>query len=312
MLYILIVTEFLLVLLLIYTIYKMVNKTLGDSQEQMSKYIDIIDKNVITSKTDLKGIITYASEAFCEISGFSKNELIGKNHNIVNHPDMGCEVFEELWKTIQEGKTWSGEIKNMRKDGTYYWVHSEISPYFEHGKHVGYMAVRIDISDKKMLEIVSVTDKLTQLFNRVKLDTEIMKLTENTKRKSDNFSVILIDIDHFKSVNDTYGHLVGDKVLQEAAKLLKENVRSSDIVGRWGGEEFLIVCPDSNLMSAKTLAEKLRKAIESFQFSEVGHKTASFGVSEYGGDESDDTLIKRVDEALYISKESGRNQVKTL
>lgn len=310
--YIIIVFEVVLLVVLIFVIYRLVNRTLGDSQEQMEKYIDITDKYVITSQTDLKGVITYASEAFCQISGYTKEELIGQNHNIVNHPDMSRELFRELWETIRAGKSWSGEIKNRKKDGTHYWVKSNISPLYEHGEHIGYMAVRIDITDKKQLEIISATDRLTQVYNRAKLDDEFSHEIKRAKRYQQPLAVIMLDIDHFKSVNDEYGHLVGDSVLKEMAKILRTNIRNTDIPGRWGGEEFLILCPETTLEGAVTLAENLRQKISSFSFDTVGHKTVSMGVSLYRKGESEDELVKRADDAMYQAKGSGRNQVVTL
>lgn len=307
--YIIIILEVTLLVILILVIYRLVNRILGDSQEQMEKYIDIIDQYVITSQTDLRGVITYASEAFCQISGYSKEELIGQNHNIVNHPDMDRGLFRELWETIRAGNSWSGEIKNRKKDGGYYWVKSNISPLYEHGKHVGYMAVRIDITDKKQLEVLSATDRLTQVYNRSKLDHEFAHELKRAERYGQPLSIIMLDIDHFKSVNDEHGHLVGDSVLKEMASLLKKNVRNIDILGRWGGEEFLVICPETTLEGAMTLAENLREKIAEYDFETVGNKTVSMGVAHFRNDESGDELVKRADDALYKAKEGGRNRV---
>jgi diguanylate cyclase (GGDEF)-like protein/PAS domain S-box-containing protein len=275
----------------------------------MEKYIDMLDKNVITSKTDLKGKITYTSKAFCKISGYLPEELLGKNHNIVRHPDMPSSVYKELWNTIKMGETWSGEIKNRTKDGSYYWVQSDISPYYEYGKHVGYIAVRQDITNKKLVEEISVRDHLTKLYNRVKLDEEFAKEILRSQRFGHPLSIIVIDIDHFKSVNDTYGHLVGDSVLVNMAKLLEKNIRTIDILGRWGGEEFIIICPETESKDAYKLAEKIRQNVEKYEFTTVGNKTASFGVSQYVTGENEQQLVDRADKALYKAKEEGRNKV---
>ena len=118
--------------------------------------IDVISKYVIYSRTDTKGIITEVSEEFCNISQFSKEELIGKPHNFVRHNDMPAEVFEEMWKTIQSNNTWSGEVKNRRKDNSFYWVSSTVVPeYNDEGNIYGYISVRQDITAKKELEILS-------------------------------------------------------------------------------------------------------------------------------------------------------------
>jgi aerotaxis receptor len=99
-------------------------------------------QGVIISETDLRGIITYANRRFCQVSGYDRSELVGKNHNIIRHPDMPKEVFRKMWQTIQEGKSWEGVIKNLRKDGRYYWVHTHIEPQWEGDEITGYIAVR--------------------------------------------------------------------------------------------------------------------------------------------------------------------------
>ena len=118
--------------------------------------IDTIDQNVIFSKTDLRGIITHASKAFCEISGYTKDELVGQPHNMVRHPDMPMETFMYLWSVIPTGETWSGDIKNLKKDGSHYWVNATITPEYDYeGNHIGYVAVRKDIELQKEVEILN-------------------------------------------------------------------------------------------------------------------------------------------------------------
>ena len=111
---------------------------------------------LIVSSTDLKGIITYANRKFCEIAGYTKHELVGKNHNIVRHPDMPKAAFQEVWDTVKAGKEWTGIVKNLRKDGRYYWVYSHITPIFNEGKITGYTAARRPSSDDEISEIIPV------------------------------------------------------------------------------------------------------------------------------------------------------------
>ena len=106
------------------------------------QYTDLVDKSAIISKTDINGIITYANNKFCEVSGYSYDELIGKNHNIIRHPNMPSSVFEEMWSTIKNAKNWGGIIKNLRKDGQYYWSYTKITPVFNENNLVGYSAIR--------------------------------------------------------------------------------------------------------------------------------------------------------------------------
>ena len=162
----------------------------------------------------------------------------------------------------------------------------------------------------KQLTQQSQTDKLTNLCNRLYLDQMLLQLSAQSERYKNNFTLILIDIDYFKSVNDQHGHLVGDQVLIEFASLLKSHTRRSDVVGRWGGEEFLIVCPETKSSEALLLAEKLRLTVSQHKFTTVVSKTASFGIAQYQMDETIESCLNRADQALYAAKKSGRNQVK--
>ena len=117
-------------------------------------------EGLIVSSTDLKGIITYANRKFCDISDYTKEELVGKNHNIVRHPDMPKAAFKEVWDTIAEGKDWTGIVKNLRKDGRYYWVYSHISPVLNEGEITGYTAARRPASENEILEIIPIYQAL--------------------------------------------------------------------------------------------------------------------------------------------------------
>lgn len=160
------------------------------------------------------------------------------------------------------------------------------------------------------LNILSITDKLTQLYNRAKLDEVLAEETKHAKLYAMTpLSIILTDIDHFKHVNDTYGHQAGDRTLVQFAKILKENIRNSDVVGRWGGEEFLIICLHTDSAGAKYLAEKIRKILSNSCIENIGTITASFGVAGFLFGDDSDSLLGRADQALYEAKNSGRNRV---
>ena len=159
------------------------------------------------------------------------------------------------------------------------------------------------------LERLSVTDRLTNLFNRMKLDAEMSAEIQRAARFGRTFSVILLDIDHFKQVNDTHGHHTGDALLVEIAGILQRNTRETDVVGRWGGEEFMIVCPRIDRDGIEQTAEKLRLGIAEHEFPIVGTATASFGATLARPGESMNALVARADSALYAAKESGRNRV---
>lgn len=161
----------------------------------------------------------------------------------------------------------------------------------------------------KELEVLSVTDRLTGLFNRRKLDEILEEEMLRCRRYKQEFAVIILDIDHFKRINDTFGHHFGDTVLQAMAQILRERTRDSDALARMGGEEFVIVCRHSNIENAIGTAERIRSAISAYHFPGVGHATASFGVAACCQDDTAEALLARADAALYQAKRTGRNRV---
>ena len=175
----------------------------------------------------------------------------------------------------------------------------------------GYLLARIKLLHQQM-SLMAYTDPLTRIYNRLHfshfLDAEI----DRVKRYGNTFSIIFFDLDRFKDINDEYGHLVGDEILEEVTNVVSKANRSADIFARYGGEEFIILTPATNLDGARKHAERLRKDIEQHGFNAIRHITCSFGVTEYRPGEDDVTsLFKRVDKALYNAKHNGRNRVET-
>lgn len=165
------------------------------------------------------------------------------------------------------------------------------------------------IVKNRELERLSMTDRLTGLCNRMRLDAVVAEEIARSNRYQSKFSLILLDVDKFKSVNDTFGHQAGDSLLVEIAQVLDSHVRETDVVGRWGGEEFLVVCRESPLDASHAIAEKLRQAIELREYEIVGGRTASFGVAAYQAGETAHAMLARADQALYRAKSRGRNCV---
>jgi polar amino acid transport system substrate-binding protein len=167
-----------------------------------------------------------------------------------------------------------------------------------------------DIEEKnKELNRLALTDNLTALFNRRKLEELIQIEIDKGRYSKSVFCLSILDIDHFKDVNDKFGHQRGDRVLVEISGLLKRSLRLSDYVGRYGGEEFIIIFPESDIKEVELIIENVRLEIEKYNFEEVGHKTASFGLTFSKAEDTIETVIKRADNALYEAKESGRNKV---
>ncbi len=161
------------------------------------------------------------------------------------------------------------------------------------------------------LETLSITDRLTGIYNRMKLEEVLANEHIRVQRTGQPFTIILLDVDLFKDVNDTFGHQVGDAVLRELAELLQANIRQTDTVGRWGGEEFMIVCPETDREGGVILAENLRQKTSAGIMAHSKHVTCSFGVAEYSAGEGENLLVARVDKALYKAKNKGRNRVES-
>jgi diguanylate cyclase (GGDEF)-like protein len=178
-------------------------------------------------------------------------------------------------------------------------------------KHIA-LAIKTSVLHNKAM-----VDGLTRLNNRAHFHEELAAAISLTERQKNPLSLIMLDIDHFKSVNDTYGHPLGDKVLVEIADILRKNLRKYDTAYRYGGEELAVLLPNTELSNAVKLAERVRKRIESHRIKTADGEsikvTASFGVAQYaGGEDAQRRLVKAADEGLYLAKQSGRNQVRTI
>jgi len=162
--------------------------------------------------------------------------------------------------------------------------------------------------NKKLLQMAT-TDPLTGLTNRIGLDEKLKACYQFYERERRPFAVMILDLDHFKRINDTYGHLTGDKILRKVAEVLRENVRDLDSVGRWGGEEFMIICPITDSTGAYTVAEKIQNALEAAEFVQDISVTCSFGISECSEGDRIENIVGRADRALYKAKEDGRDRI---
>ena len=173
---------------------------------------------------------------------------------------------------------------------------------------VGDLAAQLNESLKRVGELAE-TDTLTETYNRRKFDEVVIKEHHRAEHGEAPFSLIMFDIDHFKKVNDKFGHSRGDQVLKHLSRLIRGLVRQGDLLIRWGGEEFLILLPDTQLEEAGPFAERIRQEVEQERFTEIGSLTISLGVAQFRKGDSTDALLKRVDNALYQAKQEGRNRV---
>ena len=166
------------------------------------------------------------------------------------------------------------------------------------------------LAEKNVMTQIAEKDELTKIYNRKKFNSMLSAAIREATVYATPFTIILFDIDHFKSVNDTYGHNVGDKVLIQISALVRNLLRGDDLLARWGGEEFIILSPSTQENEAYELANRLRKEIELFPFTHVKKMTCSFGVAEFSSNDTAAELIQKADKALYKAKVSGRNKVR--
>ncbi len=288
------------------------------TEKKIEKYLHLIDENILTSRTDLKGVIREVSSAFCKLTGFSAGELLGRTHSMMRDATTQDKVYQDMWKTITDDKIYTGEFKTRKKDGSLLWIHLRIFPiYNAEDIKTGYLGIKEDITDKKIVERLSVTDEMTKLYNRRHFNKVFLEELNRTKRDKRIITFVMIDIDNFKLYNDTYGHQNGDTALMKVAQVLKSFAsRGGDYAFRLGGEEFGLILTTDNKPKMKQHIIHLIQSIEELR---LEHKkntaskylTASAGVvfNVYDSKKSMDDLYKIADDALYQAKEKGRNQV---
>lgn len=228
----------------------------------LEQYKMAVDESMIVSKTSPNGIITYVNDIFCKVSKYPVEELIGKNHNIIRHPDMAQETFEDLWKTIKSKKIWKGIVKNKAKDNSAYYVDTVIIPIVDtNDEIIEYIGLRNDITklleSEKLLEKARV-DELTKLKSRAAL------LEDLDKRKDESLTLAVLDIKSFKDINDFYGHKVGDELLQIIAlnlqQFLEKNCKSNCEIYRIPIDIFAILS-NANIEDMKERLEEFVRCL---------------------------------------------------
>jgi len=282
------------------------------------KYRRAVDAAAIFSETDLAGCITYVNEQFCDMSGYSRDELLGANHRILSSGLHPAPFFQGMWQAISEGRVWRGEICNRAKDGTLYWVDSTMVPLMD--EHTGrvqkYVSIRFDVSEKRQLlhtlQWRVGHDVLTGLPNRAYLSELLNQSLELSRSENIPLALCMLDLDGFKAVNDGYGHACGDLLLVEVASRLRSIIRGEDVVARLAGDEFVLILRyvrDIDELNGALL--RILKAI-SEPYSIHGAELnvfASIGVTLFPLDDEDaDTLLRHADQAMYVAKQSGRNR----
>ena len=302
------------------------NNNEGELVEALKELNDLkiaFDQHAIVSIADADGVIICCNDLFCQMTQYSREELLGQTHHLLNSGYHSDAFFEELWNDITSGKTWKGEICNRAKNGELYWVEATIVPFLGNdGKPVKYVAIRTDITQRRLAENriyqLAWYDSLTGLLNREFLFKELAKTIDDSTGSHEYGALILLDIDHFKDINDLMGHDLGDKLLRQVGQRLQSLAHGNEVVSRFGGDEFMILVTELGsdsqfaLDQAVNLAEQIRLALgATFYINGLQiHCTCSIGLVVFDDANNNKTeLVKHADMALYRAKEQGRNRV---
>ena len=286
---------------------KNADKKINNNLSYLQSYKNTIDENLIVTKTDLDGNITFANENFYKISGFTKDEVLGKNHNIVRHPDNKESIYEKVWKTILSKKPWHGRIKNRKKDGSSYWIDTTIAPILNKDNEiVEFIGIRHDITKLLMqqeeLRNMLYSDSLTGAQNREALLRDL--------RSETSVALILINIDSFSQINDLYGERFGNRVLIKFSSFLKNALGEDSTceVYRLGADEFVILSSETNPINvANNLTELMREM--NLNPLKISDEEIALRVTIGVSFEDNDSLLTTANMALKIAKRESKSIV---
>lgn len=263
--------------------------------------------------------IVYVNPAFERLMGYSAEEVLGQNPKILQGRDTDDKTRYKIRQAMREGKSIRTQILNYDKFGQELWLDINMVPLFdEQGDLAYYAAIERDLTEHKRLqshlESMANTDSLTGLLNRQAFLHRAEAEFTRARRYARPLSAVMIDVDHFKSINDRYGHASGDRVLQEVSRICQSSLRGSDMMGRLGGEEFVLLLPDTPQANAVFVAERMREQLARTPIEIDGISltiTGSFGVASLAeADINFNSMLERADVAMYHAKNDGRNKVK--
>ena len=269
-------------------------------------------------KCNLEMEILEVNKSFTDITGYQRHEIINKKTSLLSSGKQDVGFYKNMWSSINNFGTWTGELWNRRKDGAIYPELLVINTVFNPDKTIdGYIGVFLDISFIKSngceLGYLAHHDPLTGLPNRFFLNTYLEKAIDRVMRNGTGLSLLFIDLDHFKPINDSFGHHVGDKLLQKVGKRIISNLRDSDVVVRWGGDEYIAILEsEEKIEDTSLVANKLICALEK-PFIIDGHEiyiSSSIGISRTEGfvKHGVENMIQNADAAMYKAKKNGGNQ----
>lgn len=287
-------------------------------QNELKEFRSMVDHEVMILRTDLEGNVTRASQAFAEFMGYEEQEMVGKPFRQILHPEALPECYRDLWSTLAVTFGWRDEISGQKQSGKQFAAEINVLPVRDSaGNLEGYHAVVHDISSKKQLEILSITDELTGLFNRRHFNHCFVRELVRSRRSKEFATFAMIDVDHFKLYNDRYGHQSGDDVLQALGALFREILRRpTDFAFRLGGEEFGILLINMPPEKSRLFLENIRQAVIDLAIvhednHNVGKVSISMGavfVSDPDPDQ-ETRYFRAADSNLYEAKEGGRNRL---
>jgi diguanylate cyclase (GGDEF)-like protein/PAS domain S-box-containing protein len=268
--------------------------------------------------TDVGGQIEYVNHRFTDITGYDSEEVIGKNPRILNSGETTSEIYENLWETLLAGQEWRGVFHNKKKNGELYWAEEVISPITNtQGEITHFIAQQEDITEVRRISdeinFQTTHDLLTGLLNRRQFENELELTVQKAQQHRSHHALGFIDVDQFKVINDTCGRIAGDELLRQVSNLIRDKIRSRDILARPGSDEFLILFENASLAQAERVLQSIMKNLKGFRFQWEDHSFSveiSVGLTAVDHNtESAVEAMKEVDTACYTAKDAGRNRI---
>lgn len=306
----------------------------GEIEGGIGVYEDITEKQLSTEKlkklsmavecspdgiiiTDTNGIIEYVNPKFSLITGYTSDEVMDKKANLFRSGETANTVYEALWATILSGQEWRGELKNRKKNGDIFWSQVSIVPITNAGEITHFIGIQVDVTKERIasqqISYQATHDMLTGLINRYEFENRLTRVITETKQDNSTHVLCFFDLDQFKIINDTCGHVAGDELLRQLGILLRDNIKPRDTLARLGGDEFAILMKNCSLEQAEKKAKKMLEIIEKFQFmweKNIFSIGASIGMTEISQRSKNTTeILIRADSACYAAKDLGRNRI---
>lgn len=268
--------------------------------------------------TDLSGNIEYINPRFTDITGYSADEVMGKNSRLLNSGETSKEVYHDLWKTLLSGQEWRGVFHNKKKNGELYWAEEIISPITNNlGEITHFVALQDDITEVRkindQIDFQTTHDSLTGLLNRQQFENELTQTIEHAHKYLSHHVLCFIDIDQFKIINDTCGHMAGDDMLRQVSNLIRDKLRSRDTLARPGGDEFLLLLENASLARGEHVIQMIMADLKQFRFQWEEHTfkveiSAGITIVDHHTN-SAVAALQDVDTACYTAKDAGRNRI---